>query len=140
MKIHQQDVDDLLSWSAELPGEQLRHEASHGTRATPYASTKEPEQTTMPSHPAPSQLNNLMSISAMPAYHGKCFEELRAEDYKVSLPHMGCFIQCTCPSSGATANVEGCRPDLLSYMQQIGVSLQHEHDNALAHGPCKLSN
>ncbi|KAK9831571.1 hypothetical protein WJX74_000615 [Apatococcus lobatus] len=65
-------------------GKQPGREPSNGTRDIPFAITQEWEQTTMPLHPAPQQLNNFMSISAMPAYHAKCFEELRFEDYKMS--------------------------------------------------------
>ena len=57
--------------------------APRGTRAIPFVKTKETEQAGLPGGSKPTQPGEFMSISAMPAYQGRCFEELRMEDYQV---------------------------------------------------------
>lgn len=59
--------------------------APRGTRAIPFAKTKETEQAGLPGNSKPTQPGEFLSISAMPAYQTKCFEELRMEDYQVRL-------------------------------------------------------
>ncbi|KAK9831684.1 hypothetical protein WJX74_006108 [Apatococcus lobatus] len=56
--------------------------APRGTRAIPFAKTKETEQAGVAGNSKVTQPGEFMSITAMPAYQGKCFEELRMEDYQ----------------------------------------------------------
>lgn len=96
-------------------GAATQQPAPRGTRAIPFAKTKETEQAGLPGNSKPTQPGEFLSISAMPAYQTKCFEELRMEDYQVRLWEQAQAVPCIAVVL-VSSDINSCQSALRSFV------------------------